>query len=133
MSDLSHLHYRYNRFATLSDNIQLFWTLTSSNNLDNFNSNSNNNTRHNTNDDNNIDTITIAVAYLLPNKQLHGTINSEEQDDIIHSSTSSYWLGFGLSDQGGMTGGDMFVYIRDTTSTHKNNNEKHRLLDIHTL
>lgn len=131
MSDLSHLHYRYNRFATLSDNIQLFWTLTSSSsNVDNINSNHNNTTKYNTNDDNNIDTISIAVAYLLPNKQLHGTIHSEEQDDIIHSSTSSYWLGFGLSDQGGMIGGDMFVYIPDTTSIHKNNNE-HRLLDVH--
>jgi len=124
MSDLNNLHNHYNRFATLSDNIQLFWTLPSSNNLDNFNINSNNNTRHNnTNDDDIIDTITIAVAYLLPNNQLHGTINSEEQDDIIHSSTSSYWLGFGLSDQGGMIGADMFIY-------HCENNE-HTLLDVH--
>ena len=91
MSNLNHLHNRYNRFATLSDNIQLFWTLTSSsNNLDSININSNN-----------IDTITIAVAYLLPNNQLHEAIHSEEQDDI---QQSSYWLGFGLSDQGGMIG-----------------------------
>ena len=133
MSDLSRLHYRYNRFATLGDNIQLFWTLTSSsNNVDNINS-IHNNTKSNTNDGN-IDTITIAVAYLLPNDQLHETIHSEEQNSIIHQS--SYWLGFGLSDQGGMIGADMFIYNRIghvstiTSDTHKNNNE-HRLLDAH--
>lgn len=131
---LDHLHERYNQFATLSDQVQLFWTLSSSSD----------NKRDNEKSSLLVDTIRLAVAYLLP-KPLHEIIPTREDGIVVDGNNETneidddvgmdyYWLGFGLSAQGGIIGADMMIYLPPSSSSrshHSNSSNTERLLDVH--
>ena len=139
---LDHLHEQYSHHSILSDNIQLFWSITSSS------SSSNSSSDEVVNDAPRIDdgSINIAVCYLLPINTLHhdniaSTVVDEDNNDNNHGGemiSSSYWLSFGLSPQGGMIGADMFIYIPNSAGSIANiaNNSSSQydhglLLDVH--
>ena len=148
---LNDLPERYEQFAALSDKVNLFWTLAPSSSPDGG--------------DDDRDEIRFAVAYLLPRRTLlreHEEVTvvsrnrknetlHDNADIIIHphddydDGMDHYWLGFGLSSQGGMIGADMMIYLppqhvppspdptgSDTGNNGSNNITKGgRLLDAH--
>ena len=92
---------RYERSAEISSEVRLYWTLHTSTNASGG-------------------TIDLAVSYRLPRPLFHNEhYDDEDENDSsmnmngisMPADDAYYWLGFGLTPQGGMVGADMFLYL----------------------
>ena len=139
---LHHLHEQYKHASKLSNEVHLFWTLTSS---------SSNAPEQTNGDITDVNEIQFAIAYNLPNLALSDhtdeddeprqhqdhTGNSLDEDDLEEKDTnanrSNYWLAFGMSPQGGMIGADFMIYVphRHTQQKKWQQEEEPLLLDAH--
>ena len=126
---LDFLHEKYQRFTSLSDNVELFWTLNTPSSHSSLEDKNNDDDDDDDDDTSTRSSIDIAFAYLLPNDPLH---RIEDRDDAEMKTTSSYWLAFGISEQGGMVGADMMIYVPPSSSSSTNNTNTNSNFRIHT-
>ena len=145
MIPLHHLHEQYKRSSKLSDDVHLFWTLTSSSDV----LSSSEQALGDSSD--NVDEIQFAIAYNLPNLALHNNNNKDdghyvsqshnnntgdtsvgEEDATDYNNNNNYWLAFGISPQGGMIGADFMIYLpRRHHTQQQQRHEQPLLLDAH--
>lgn len=97
---------RYQRSSEISDEVSLYWTIR---------------------EHGKAGTIDLAVSYRLPRQQF--------QEDDGGDPTSDFWLGFGLTPQGGMVGADMFLYLPPPPEKDEGDTDSNKadgiLLDAH--
>ena len=148
---LHHLHEQYKHSAKLSDEVHLFWTLTSS--AAASSSSEQADVGSSSGDENNgsssdVNEIQFAVAYNLPTLALHDhdeddkhlqthDANTDKQggedEEGADDANNNYWLAFGISPQGGMIGADFMIYLprRQHTQQHHQQDQQPLLLDAH--
>ena len=99
-------HISYHKSSAISDEVSLYWTIR---------------------EHGKAGAIDLAVSYRLPRQQF--------QEDDAGDPSSDFWLGFGLTPQGGMVGADMFLYLPPPPEKDEGDTDSNKadgiLLDAH--